>query len=754
MFKNVKESIKNLFVFKRKNFHKGFTLIEGLIAIALFLVIFLALHSLFGIVFNTIKNNKARTSANSIALEQLEIVRGMSFNDVKTDLGWVPAGNIESERSIVRSGINFTVKTDIAFEDDDFDGLDPQDLFPYDYKKVRIKVTWESLANNREETVTISTNVVPVGLEGLTDDKGGILVTVFDASGKVLSGVNVHIENVQESYSVDALTDLNGHLWVPDLNPNNGYHVVVTKDGYSSDQTYPINNDINSPDYNPNPIKPDFYVAANEVTAIGFSIDILGNLNIQTVNYNNPENWEIITSPGSDDDNFSMEIDSDDNIFLTWFDGDGHYISKYKYNSTSDIFDKQWAQDISEIHSLVYPRIAFFETDYFYVFGVNWGDYLILDKYDSGSGNKIWSHRIASYNYIENDHSQVDLAIDSIGDIYVTWTGDSEEDGNYDIYVRKISSNKTSLWDFELKVNSDTGYVIQENPKIVVDDNDNFYITWEDEINGNKDIFLAKFDKDGQSLFAGKKINSDNSNLNQYNPVITFDGSDYLYLAWSDERNSQPDIYAQKIDKNGNIVWTTEDVKINDDTFSDAWRTNPAVAFSNDDTIYFSWEDDRNDNVDIYSTKFDSDGNKLWDYDLIMHDNSSLSHKAPDVVVDSFGYGITAWEDNTDGMSIFITRYNELELVIRENIGITVTGSKTRGTDSDGLPLYKFSETFFSDSDGFINLGDQSSILEWDDYTFTVDVADVLYEIISIDQPDPVSIYPAETENVVINIEP
>ncbi len=761
--------MRELVISKLKS-NNGFALVEILVGIAVFLIIFLVLSSLFGVVFNTIRNNKARIGANSIALEQLEIVRGMDFNEVKTDTGFTPAGVIQSEKTLTRSGTTFTIKTDVAFEDDAFDGLDPADSFPYDYKKVRVKVIWTNTANGSEEIVAMSTNVVPDGLEGLSPDKGGLLIKVFDASGVVIFGANVHIESASEGYSVDALTDLNGNLWAPDLEPSDDYHITATKAGYSADQTYPINTKPASPEYNPNPTKPDVVVIADEVTALGFSIDVLGNLNIQTVNYNNPQNWKINTDMGVDSQTeIALDIDSGDNIFMVWKDDrDGPvrmYAQKYKYNPVSGLYEKQWASDvqITTANNKEYPRVETFGASYFYILGVddrNINKDVFLEKYNSSDGSSVWNNIPA--NAEEGNEAQIkgDLAADSSGNIYVVWTDD--RNGNWDIYAQKHGPDGSALWVSDLKINSDVGFFDQENPRIVIDDENNFYVAWEDGINGNKDIFLAKFDGSGNTLFAGRKINTDNSGLDQYEPAVDFDGSEYLYISWSDKRNSQPDIYAQKIDKLGDIAasgdWTVSDVKINDDSMPDAWREKSATAYFSDAAIYFSWEDDRNGNSDVYSAKFNSDGEKLWDYDLIMNGDSSNSQGAPDLAADSMGYGITAWEDSRDGQyDIYAARYKDLGFFLRTNVLITVTGAKLKGTYPNGspppdtFPIYKYSETFNSDAGGNISIGDGASVIEWDNYIFS---ADAFHTIISTDQSEPLSISPGATENVVINVEP
>jgi len=748
----------------------GFTLIESVVAIAIFSLITISLFVLFGIVLNTIRNNKARIIANNIAIEQLEIIRGMEFNDVKTNEGWSPPGLLESEKTINKVGFSFTVQTDISFFDDEYDGKDPADLFPYDYKKARIRILWLNPVTQSQETVALTTTIVPIGMEGLSEDKGGLLITVFNAVGEVIFGADVHVESVLQSYSVDATTDLNGNLWISDLEPSDDYHIVVTMDGYSIDQTYSIDNNPASPDYNPNPTKPDAVVVADSVTAIGFSIDVLGYLNIQTANYDNPQNWKVSTSLGVDSQTeVAVAIDSGDNLFVVWLDNrDGPerlYAQKYKYNPATGLYEKQWASDlqITVANNKRDPRVAVFGTTNFYITGAddrNGNQDIFLEKYNSADGSEIWNNVKVNVDASSADQIKPDITVDSLGNIYAVWM--DSRNGNWDIYAQKYNSGGDNLWTADLKINSDAGVADQASPRVVVDDEDNFYVVWEDKVNGDKDIFLAKFDLDGNTLFSGKKINTDSSGLDQYEPAIVFDKSDYFYISWSDKRNCQPDIYAQKYDKLGNVAadenWTLGDLKINDDTLPDAWRTKSSVAYFNDSAIYFSWEDDRNENNDIYSAKFDSDGNKLWDFDLIMNNDSNSEQNAPDVVVDSMGYAITVWDDfRNDDYDIYAARYKELGFFTRTNVPIIVTGAKQKGTypngspPPDNLPIYKYSETFISDALGKISIGDGATEIEWDAYSFSADGG---YTIISTDQPDPLSIIPGGTEDIVINVEP
>ncbi len=769
------------------NDKEGFTLIEGLIGIAIFSIVFLALISVFSVAFNTIKNNRAKVIANSIALEELEIIRGMEFDNVATDTGWSPAGPIPSERNNVkRGGFNFTIQVDISFFDDPFDGTDessPEDLFPYDYKKARVRVLWINSVTGEQEEVAMTTNIIPPGLEGGT----GLLIVAADAYGAAIPNAKVDIASVEAGYTLnDALTDLNGNLWVGGLEPAGDYHISVTKDGYSVDQTYPIDNSnpknpLLNPDYNPEPINPDAVVINGEVTRIVFSIDLLGSLKITTVNYDNPQNWRVNTDGGTDDQtNVDLAIDSSDNLYFVWVNDTGSIERIYaqKYDLSRNV---QWlAGDVqlTASNNQVNPRIAIAppvapatDEEFFYLI---WNDdrngnqNTYLEKFRTSDGSSVWGDIKVNVDDNSADQINPDLAVDSAGNIYAVWM--DNRNGNWDIYAQKYDLNGVPLWgveDSDLKINADVGFDDQKNPRIATDNENNFYVVWEDEINGDQDIFLAKFGGDGGILFPGKKVNNDGSLLDQYDPAIVYDGANHFYLCWSDERNSEPDIYAQKYDKAGARVWLSGDIIVNDDSTSDAWRTKPSLAYFNDgiggETIYFSWQDNRNENFDVYSAKFNSSGVKLWEYDLIMNgDSSDYPQENPEIAIDSTGCAVTAWEDFRSGSNddIYATRYSDFSVFPRSNVPVTVRGDKLKGEYPESCveggcsPIYKYNKDFISDASGVINIGDGTSELEWDDkdgYSFSVGGG---YTIVSTDQSIPLPIAPGESREIIINVEP
>lgn len=84
---------------------------------------------------------------------------------------------------------------------------------------------------------------------------------------------------------------------------------------------------------------------------------------------------------------------------------------------------------------------------------------------------------------------------------------------------------------------------------------------------------------------------------NQGEPAIIALGDGTLVIAWVDNRNGHCDIYAQRIDADGNRLWSQE-VRINSDMGSTA-QWGPALAPAEGNAVFVVWEDGRNGHYDI-----------------------------------------------------------------------------------------------------------------------------------------------------------
>jgi prepilin-type N-terminal cleavage/methylation domain-containing protein len=272
-----KKSVKKIKIAKK--LFEGFTIVELMITVAIFAILAAGVLGAYGALSRLAKQSRETTVLNSLALNYLEIVKNMPYSQVGTQNG-NPAGDLADQYAPIPAKIeafNYQIYYEVTYIDDPSDGtaLLSTDSAPNDYKQVKMKV--QNMTTGK--ITTFATNIVPKGLEISTG--GALLVNVINSQGVPVSGANVHIDFPTSSpYTIqlDRTTDAEGRVLELDLPVGvNSYRIVVTKAGYSSDQTYPVTA------LNPNPAKPDATIALGQVTAITFSIDLLSNLNIWTL---------------------------------------------------------------------------------------------------------------------------------------------------------------------------------------------------------------------------------------------------------------------------------------------------------------------------------------------------------------------------------------------------------------------------------------------------------------------------------------
>ena len=130
-------------------------------------------------------------------------------------------------------------------------------------------------------------------------------------------------------------------------------------------------------------------------------------------------------------------------------------------------------------------------------------------------------------------------------------SGPSIDIKNGEIAVAYTSYNNQSVYtgisnledmDFSdyINVNSDSDS-FQNYPHILLDNN--LHAVWVDQ-NGF-DIFYGMRDVETNSMLNIQKINDDDTNLTQHDPIIYKDDN-YLYSFWSDNRNGNYEIYFSK----------------------------------------------------------------------------------------------------------------------------------------------------------------------------------------------------------------
>lgn len=259
---------------------KGFSLIESLIAIAIFVMIAFVVSQALFITYRDAALNWQNITIASLARQYLETARNIPYAQIGTIQG-NPHGSLPdvfNPSTVTVSNTTFKIYYEVTYMDDPADGTAVlgTDAAPDDYKQVKLFVN--NTATGQIDNFV--TNIVPSGLENMTSG-GALSLSVINAVGQPVPDATINIINSSISPSIDLsrMSDANGN-WVEVGLPDsaNSYHIVVTKNGYSTDQTYPITGP------NPSPTKPDATIANGQVTKISFAIDQTSNLTFNTLN--------------------------------------------------------------------------------------------------------------------------------------------------------------------------------------------------------------------------------------------------------------------------------------------------------------------------------------------------------------------------------------------------------------------------------------------------------------------------------------
>ncbi len=352
------------------------------------------------------------------------------------------------------------------------------------------------------------------------------------------------------------------------------------------------------------------------------------------------------------------------------FDGSGNFIAVWTdyRNGNSDIYAQRFLADGTTLganfkindndsNSSQYdPFVAFDKSGNFIV---TWtdkrnGNSDIYAQRFAADGTTLGNNFKINDDYGDHSQEKATLAIDGAGNLMVTWQ--DNRNGDYDIYAQMFSADGTAL-NTNFKVNDNNDNSWQAEPSIAVDHSGNFIIVWRDERNGSYDIYAQRFTADGATIEANFKVNDNKGNSDQQMPSIAANDSGKFVIVWQDSRNKNTDIYGQRFTADGMLLG--ENFKINKD-LNTARQSEPALAVDAAGNFIVVWKDERNNkNEDIYLQRYASDGSPLGNNLKVNDDSVGAIQRDPAVAFDGSGNFVVAWEDFRSGYpDIYAQRFS------------------------------------------------------------------------------------------------
>ena len=118
-------------------------------------------------------------------------------------------------------------------------------------------------------------------------------------------------------------------------------------------------------------------------------------------------------------------------------------------------------------------------------------------------------------------------------------------------------------------------------------------------------------------------------------------------ITWQDHRNENWDIYAQRADSSGLLLWDTNGIGV---CMADSTQGPYVVETDNRSGAIIAWKDYRADNWDIYCQRVDSSGVLQWGEDgLGVCTTQERQNWGPVLVGDAEGGVIISWGETGNG---------------------------------------------------------------------------------------------------------
>src|SRR3989338_7752468 len=284
---------------------------------------------------------------------------------------------------------------------------------------------------------------------------------------------------------------------------------------------------------------------------------------------------------------------------------------------------------------------------------ITWLDYRSSDYPDiyaqriDANGNVLWTADGVPISTVAYHQWYPTIATDGKGGAIITWSDSrSGGDPHSDIYAQRIDANGNVLWTLD-GVAISTAANSQGSPNIATDGKGGAIITWSDSRSGNyADIYAQSIDANGNVLWTPDGVVISTAANSQGYPSIVTDGSGGAIITWWDYRSVYTDIYAQRIDANGNVLWTANGVPI---STSASWQEYPTIVSDGSGGAIITWMDYRCGGYscysDIYAQKVDANGNVLWTANGVPISTAAYAQRYPTIVTDGNGGAIITWDD-------------------------------------------------------------------------------------------------------------
>ncbi len=290
-------------------------------------------------------------------------------------------------------------------------------------------------------------------------------------------------------------------------------------------------------------------------------------------------------------------------------------------------------------------------------------EYIVVWQDERGIDTDIYAQKVSSGGVLLWDEAGLPVCAeagaqespvtltDGEGGVIVVWV-DTRGVG-MDIYAQRIDGDGTPLWTLGgIPLCAAAGD--QNGVKIVRDGSGGAIAVWQDARAGDLDIYAQRVSADGSLLWGTDGVPVCVVTADQSQPTVVPDGSGGVIAAWSDMRDADADIMAQRIDASGTELWQAGGIPL---CTLPGDQTIPYAAFDGVGGAIVAWQNERGDNSDIHAQRISATGGVVWKENGVVVCNAPCDQLSPRIAPDGVGGAFMPWEDMRSGESdIYIQR--------------------------------------------------------------------------------------------------
>jgi len=268
---------------------------------------------------------------------------------------------------------------------------------------------------------------------------------------------------------------------------------------------------------------------------------------------------------------------------------------------------------------------------------------IYIQKLDP-NGAPQWSvNGIQVTNAMFNQSGPGGMVPDGEGGAILAWT-DLRGGVNLDIYAQRVNFLGTPVW-------TANGVLVVDNPQGIADlhaianGTGRAIVSWKDFRDGDGEIYVQSLAPDGSADWQSNGVALSNGALmlGSIFHTITTDDAGGVIAVWRDGRAVDPGVYAMRVRDVGVRAWPA-DVPMT--LLPAAGNPAPRIVPDGEGGAVTSWTDYRNTEFDIYAQRVDSTGSVQWPLNGVVVVDTTGTQAFHAMTPDGSGGAILVWRDD------------------------------------------------------------------------------------------------------------